>query len=93
MPKEIFGSDYTHDWCYYFEKADLAFDQQNYGEALRLYDEAAANGIKTGNPSEMRPFIKSAAFAGEWEKALHWTEEANRKDPSRTGAYFENLWK
>ncbi|MBQ6520927.1 MAG: hypothetical protein IJI14_19655 [Anaerolineaceae bacterium] len=93
MPKDIFGSDYIHDWCYYFEKADLAFDRQDYAEAMRLYDEAAAKGIGMGNATEMRPFIKSAAFAGEWDKALSWSEMANSAAPDRTGDYFENLWR
>ncbi|MBR6090757.1 MAG: hypothetical protein IKP86_12545 [Anaerolineaceae bacterium] len=93
LPTAIFGSDYIHDWCYYFEKADLAFDRQEYAEALRLYDEAAAKGIRIGNATEMRPFIKSAAFAGEWEKALEWTETANNMNPDRTTDYFENLWR
>lgn len=92
MSADIFGSDYIHDWCYYFEKADLAFDLQNYDEALRLYDEAAANGISMGNATEMRPFIKSAAFAGEWDKALDWSIMAHNVEPNRTGDYFENLW-
>lgn len=92
LSPEIFGKDYVHDWCYYFQKADLAFDMGNYEEAMRLYDEAATNNIGMGNPVEMRPFIKSAAFSGNWEKALDWTEMAYHADPARTYDYFENLW-
>ena len=92
LPKDIFGSDYIHDWCYYFEKADLAFDRQDYSEALRLYDELTAKGIGYGNPTEFRPFIKSAAYAGEWEKALELTEIANAIAPDKTTDFFENIW-
>ncbi len=92
LPEAIFGSDYVHDWCYYFEKGDLAFDRQEYDEALRLFDEAQGKNLWVGNPTEMRPFIKSAAFAGEWEKAVKWTEEANNRHPDLTTDYFENLW-
>lgn len=93
MPSDIFGTDYVHDWCYYFEKADLAFDRQDYAEALRLFDEAAANGISMGNATEMRPFIKSAAFSGNWDKALDWSATANNVKPDRTTGYFANLWR
>lgn len=93
MPADIFGTDYVHDWCYYFEKADLAFDRQEYSEALRLYDEAAANGISMGNATEMRPFIKSAAFSGDWDKALDWSVTANNVRPEQTTGYFANLWR
>jgi hypothetical protein len=30
MPAEIFGSDFRHDWCYYYEKAALAVDLGDY---------------------------------------------------------------
>ena len=92
LPEDIFGTDYIHDWCYYFEKADLAFDRQDYTEALRLYDELTANSVVYGNPTEFRPFIKSAAYAGEWDKALELTELANAMFPDRTTDYFENIW-
>lgn len=93
LTKDIFGTDYIHDWCYYFEKADLAFDRQDYTEALRLYDELTAKRIIYGNPTEFRPFIKSAAYAGEWDKALELTEFANGMYPDVTTDYFENLWR
>ena len=93
MPVSIFGKDYIHDWCYYFEKADLAFDRGEYEEVLHLYDEAAANGYSMGNAMEMRPFIKAAAFTGNWDKALEWTRMGYSVRPDQTKAYFINLWK
>ncbi len=93
LPEAIFGKDYIHDWCYYFENADLSFDRGDYAEALRLYDEAKSNGLWVGNPTEIRPFVKSAAFAGEWEKAVQWTKENNDRHPDLTTDYFENLWR
>ena len=92
MPPAIFGTDYIHDWCYYFEKADLAFDRGEYAEALRLYGEAGDSGISMGNPTEMRPFIKSAAFTGDWDLALKWSEMANGVNTGKTTKYFANLW-
>ncbi len=92
LPETIFGTDYIHDWCYYFEKADLAADMENYEETLGLYDEASDRGIAFGNPTEMRPFIKAAAFTGNWDRALEWSETANAKQPDKTTAYFAHLW-
>lgn len=93
MPAEIFGTDYLHDWCYYFENADLAFDRGEYERVLSLYDELSDAGLSMGNPTEMRPFIKAAAFTGDWEKALAWSDEADAKSSGKTAAYFANLWK
>ncbi len=92
MPASIFGSRPPQDWCLYFERADLAYDMEDYDTVLRLYDEAAAKGLKWENAVEMRPFIKAAAAAGDWDKALEWTETANAVRPDQTTAYFNNLW-
>ena len=46
-----------------------------------------------GNPTELRPFIKSAAYAGEWEQALDLTKTANRSGYKNNSDYFENLWR
>ena len=92
LPVPVFGSDFDHDWCYYFENADLAFDQGDYGKVLSLYEEAQAHGYHFGNATEMRPFIKAAAFSGDWEQALSWSESANGIRPDRTSPYFGLLW-
>ena len=89
----IFGSGYTHDWCYYFENADRYFDLQKYDEVLRLFDEIQENNIPYGNPTEFRPFIKSAAFAGDWEKAIELTKTASQLGYKDASDYFENLWR
>ncbi len=88
---DIFGKDYPHDWCYYYEKASLAIDQKNYQLAASLYEPAAALN-SYHSPVEMTPFIQGAAFSGDWDDAVKWTEEANKGQPHMTWEYFSNLW-
>lgn len=92
LPEAVFGTDYTHDWCYYFENADRALDMGNYETVLSLYREAEAKGLTPGNPTEMRPFIKAAAMTGDLEQAHAWTESAAAKDPENVRPYFDGLW-
>ena len=72
--------------------SELAFDLGDYEGAIKLYEEANTRGLKFGTATEMRPFIKSAAFSGDWDKALDWSATANNVNPNRTTGYFANLW-
>ena len=60
-PAEIFGAEPAHDWCYYYQKAELALQKGDYEEVVRLRDEASANDLRQGDPSELLPFILAYA--------------------------------
>ena len=77
-PKEIFGEGNENAWCYYFEKADLARQMGDWEEVARLGDEAESNGYRTKISYEMIPFIEGYAHMEEWDKAIRYTDTANR---------------
>lgn len=60
-PNEIFGAEPAHGWCYYYQKAELALQKGDYEEVIRLRDEATANDLRQGDPSELLPFILAYA--------------------------------
>ena len=41
MDTQLFGAEPPHDWCIYFEKADLARSKSDWQEMLRMRDEVA----------------------------------------------------
>ncbi len=59
----IFGQEPTHDWCYYFQKASLARQQQNWGEVVRLTEEALKLDLMPKDLSEWMPFYEGSAMA------------------------------
>jgi hypothetical protein len=78
LPPEIFGSEPKHNWCYYFEKAELARQRGAWEEAARLGDQALAldkNFTKETAP-ELIPFIEGYARAGQWSKAVKLSLQA-----------------
>lgn len=91
MPEEVFGSDFEHDWCYFYENAAREVDTQNYESALALYDEAVQENFSMKKPVEMTPFIRAAAMTGQWDLAADLTETAGI-EPHITWEYFANLW-
>ncbi|GEM_PF-913090 len=91
LPASVFGKDYPHDWCYFYENAAREVDLENYSSALSLYQNAVSQEFVMKNPVEMTPFIRAAAMSGDWALAEELTETASI-EPHITWEYFAKLW-
>ena len=69
MDAEIFGKEPQHDWCYYYEKASLAEQQEDWQSILTLADQADANGQRADDWLEWLPFLHADVFTGNFDKA------------------------
>ncbi len=65
----IFGEEIQHSWCYFFEKADLARQKQDWQAILKLRSEAESAHLKPALGAEYLPFIEAFARTGQWEEA------------------------
>lgn len=81
LPEEIFGSELPHEWCYYFEKADLARQMGDWEQVAELGDAAMSNNFSPYHPSELVPFIEAYAHVGRWAEAENLTIITVRSDP------------
>jgi hypothetical protein len=84
-PNDLFGPEPEHTWCYYFEKADLARQLQDWDLAASLADEALARGYsmsKSGSnsPYEWMPMIEAYARIGRMQEAAELTLAAVQLD-------------
>lgn len=75
-PPEQLGEEPDHDWCYFFQKAGLAHQQEDWQELTALGEQAAQAGLHWNDPIELLPFIEGYARSGDWEKARQLTTEA-----------------
>lgn len=91
MPTGVFGADYRHDWCYFFENGDREFALGNYKMVIDLYQQAQIQNERMKNPVEMTPFIRAAAALGDWQLAAEMTMEASY-DPKISWEYFKGVW-
>ncbi len=66
---QLLGPEPEHDWCYYFEKADLARQQGDWAEVARLGDIAFGLSDYPNEPSERLPFVEGYAHVGRWQAA------------------------
>jgi hypothetical protein len=76
LPANIFGSEPKHNWCYYFEKADLARQQGDWAQVVALGNIAFHLNDKPKDPAEMIPFIEGYAHQGNWIRALELTNDS-----------------
>ena len=65
----IFGAAPKHTWCYYFEKADLARQEDNWVKVAEIGDQVFGIPYFPDDLSEYLPFVEAYARTGHWENA------------------------
>lgn len=83
LPEQIFGPEPEPGWCYYFEKAELARQMENWAEVARLADLGLAldQELYEVNAPELVTYIDGYAHTAQWEKALQLTERTLMLSP------------
>ena len=74
---DIFGAEPEHTWCYYFQKADLARQMEDWDAVLALYQQAESLGFTPKHGAEYLPFIEAFAQTGDWQTAYDMTMAAD----------------
>jgi hypothetical protein len=67
-PAVVFGLEPTRGWCYYYEKADLARQREDWAEVLRLGSEASEKGFFPGDIIEWMPFLQAYAHSANIQR-------------------------
>jgi hypothetical protein len=88
----IYYPEPEHGWCYYFEKADLARQQGDWGEVANLGDTALKLEDHPNNPVERFVFIEGYAHVADWERALKLSRESYQVSKSYVGPLLCRLW-
>jgi hypothetical protein len=81
LPKNLYKTEPSHGWCYYYERADLARQEGNWNEVASLGDIAYNLNDYPNDPSEHFPFIEGYAHTGNWDRALELTRQAQDISP------------
>jgi hypothetical protein len=67
-PAVVFGSEPSHDWCYYYQKADLARQRGDWEAVLKFGSEAFERGLAPKDPIEWMPFLQAYAWAADVDR-------------------------
>jgi len=82
LSTKIFGREPDHDWCYLYQKAELATQQKNWEEVLRLGNVADQNGIApdVGYEFEWMPFYEGYLRLGLLDRAEEAASQIARSE-------------
>ncbi len=61
----MFGPEPSHDWCYYFEKADLALQFGDWEKVAELGNQVSKAGLHPEDWVEWTPFLQAYAYLGD----------------------------
>jgi len=75
-PTVVFGPEPEHDWCYYYEKAALARQREDWDEVLSVGEQAFGQGLKPKDPIEWMPFLQAYAFSGDVDRLVELAPNA-----------------
>lgn len=64
-PALVFGPEPARDWCYFFEKADLARQRGDWEEVIRLGHEVLTKDLAPQDSIEWIPFLQAYARAAD----------------------------
>jgi hypothetical protein len=72
-PREVFGEEIKHTWCYYYQKAELARQFEDWDQIVALGLQVSNQSHTPNSAYEWTPFIEGYARSGDWERAKELT--------------------
>lgn len=95
-PEDLIGAEPERTWCYYYQKAALARQYEDWSAVAQLADKALGLGYapsKSGSnsPYEWLPMIEGLRKAGRPEDAAELTRAAYERDAHYSGLLCK-LW-
>jgi hypothetical protein len=85
-----FGAEPAHDWCYFYQKAELARQQGDWDTIAALGTEAASLDLAPADPIEWMPFLQAYAVLNQAEK-LESLAVQFKDDPFHKGQFCQAL--
>jgi hypothetical protein len=92
MPSQFYPNEPQHGWCYYFERAELARQQGDWDQVVKLGDIAFKLEDSPNDPFEYFIFIEGYAHAAEWEKAVELSQTSYKISKNYVGPPLCKLW-
>lgn len=69
LKESIFGPEPAHDWCFYYQKAELANQKGELQNIVSIGNEIEELNLRAYDSIEWMPFIQAYAYMGYYEKA------------------------
>jgi len=86
LPAKYFGSEVRDQWCYYFEKADLARQQKSWDKVIDWYSQAEASEFGPSLAAEWLPLMQALLHTGQINRVVELSSKFNPEDPVGTAS-------
>jgi hypothetical protein len=77
----LYPDEPSHDWCYFYERADLARQRGDWQAVVELGDQAFAVD-HPNDASERLVFVEGYAHVGRWDRAEELSDAALAQNPA-----------
>jgi hypothetical protein len=64
-PETVFGEEPPHEWCYYYQKAQLARQKSDWEAIAKIQSDVTRLDLHPNDQVEWMPFLQSAAMSGD----------------------------
>jgi hypothetical protein len=81
LPDPPFAGEPVHGWCYFYEKAELSRQLQDWNRIIALRAQAEHEGLWGKDAFEFLPFIEAEARRGDVDWAVKATLDAFEAEP------------
>jgi len=88
----FYGDEPEHDFCFYFQKADLARQFKDWDSIVKYGESALSLGSHPYEPAEQFVFIEGYAHVGQWQRAVELSRKAYETSPDVMGPMLCRLW-
>jgi len=89
--QKYFGREDQNQWCYFYEKADLARQKKDWQGTIQNYQDAEMKGFKPLIDSEWLPLLEAFLNTKEYDKAMDLTHKVTNHDPVNVAGFCQ-LW-
>lgn len=88
---KYFGYEEQNQWCYYFEKADLSCQLQDWDNVVALYDQARNAGFQPRTIPEWVPLMEAYLQTNQIDKAVEISISITASTPTETASLCKLL--
>jgi hypothetical protein len=79
----VFIPEPAHEWCYYYQKAELAAQSGNWAGVMDLYSEVLRTGYEPSDKTEWVPYIEALAVTGNIDTAIKISKRSLEQEDAK----------
>ena len=69
-PEDIFGAEPNRNWCYFYQKAELAYQYEEWDDVIQFMEDAKEAGVRPSDMQEYLPLLGAYLYSDDFESAL-----------------------